>query len=215
MDVVTSHLGLFGRGLLVSAELSVATFVLAGLLGLLLACFRISPVVPLRVFGWLYVAALRSVPLLVVLMLFAFGLPEIGLVYPLFWTSVAAMGLYWAAFFCEVIRSGVRAVPAGQIEAGRAIGLTFGRIVWLVLLPQAFRSVIQPLGSLLIAVTLNSSLAAAVGVTQELTGQTQLLDQQYAQPLATFGTAAACYVVLTLVIGQLAGWMDRKLVVRT
>lgn len=213
MGVVTSHLGVFGHGLLVSAELSGSTFVFAGLLGLLLACCRISPVVPLRVFGRVYVAALRSVPLLVLLTLFVFGLPEIGLVYSLFWTAVTAMSLYWAAFFCEAIRSGVRAVPRGQIEAGRALGLTFGQILRLVVLPQAFRSVIQPLASLLIAVTLNSSLAAAVGVTQELTGQTELLDQQYAQPLVTFGAAALCYVAMTLVIGQFAGWLERRLVV--
>jgi glutamate transport system permease protein len=213
MDIVTSHLGVFGNGLLVSAELSGSTFALAGLLGLLLACCRISPVIPLRVFGRLYVAALRSVPLLVLLTLFVFGLPEVGLVYSLFWTAVTAMGLYWAAFFCEAIRSGVRAVPRGQIEAGRALGLTFGQILRLVVLPQAFRSVIQPLASLLIAVTLNSSLAAAVGVTQELTGQTELLDQQYAQPLATFAAAALCYVTMTLVIGQCAGWLERRLAV--
>ncbi|MFI5679924.1 amino acid ABC transporter permease [Streptomyces cellulosae] len=213
MGVITSHLGVFGDGLLVSLELSGSTFALAGVLGLLLACCRIGPVIPLRVFGWAYVAALRSVPLLVLLTLFVFGLPELGLVYSLFWTAVTAMSLYWAAFFCEVIRSGVRAVAVGQVEAGRALGLTFGQILRLIVLPQAARSVIQPLASLLIAVTLNSSLAAAVGVTQELTGQTQLLDQQYAQPLVTFGAAALCYVALTLVIGRLAGGLERRLVV--
>src|SRR5690349_9472199 len=115
MGVITSHLGVFGDGLLVTLELSCSTFALAGVLGLLLACCRISPVVPLRVFGWAYVATLRSVPLLVLLTLFVFGLPELGLVYSLFWTAVTAMSLYWAAFFCEVIRSGVRAVPVGQV----------------------------------------------------------------------------------------------------
>jgi glutamate transport system permease protein len=72
---------------------------------------------------------------------------------------------------------------------------------------------IQPLASLLIAVTLNSSLASAVGVTQELTGQTELLDQQYAQPLVTFGAAALCYVAITLLIGRLAALTERKLMV--
>lgn len=213
MGLITSHLGVFGNGLLVSLELSGSTFVLAGLLGLVLACCRISPVLPLRMFGWGYVAALRSVPLLVLLTLFVFGLPEIGMVYSLFWTAVTAMSLYWAAFFCEAVRSGVRAVPVGQIEAGRALGLTFGQVLRLIVLPQSFRSMIQPLASLLIAVTLNSSLASAVGVTQELTGQTQLLDQQYAQPLVTFGAAALCYVALTLLIGRLAAVLERKLVV--
>jgi glutamate transport system permease protein len=213
MDIITSHLGVFGHGLLVSLELSGSTFVLAGLLGLALACCRISPVLPLRVVGWAYVAVLRSVPLLVLLTLFVFGLPEIGMVYSLFWTAVTAMSLYWAAFFCEAIRSGVRSVPAGQIEAGRALGLSFAQVLRLIVLPQSFRSMIQPLASLLIAVTLNSSLASAVGVTQELTGQTELLDQQYAQPLVTFGAAALCYVAITLLIGRLAAVMERKLVV--
>ncbi|WP_435129325.1 amino acid ABC transporter permease [Actinacidiphila sp. bgisy144] len=213
MDVITSHLGVFGRGLLVSLELSGSTFLFAGLLGLLLACCRISPVLPLRLLGRAYVAVLRSVPLLVLLTLFVFGLPEIGMVYSLFWTAVTAMSLYWAAFFCEAVRSGVRSVPAGQIEAGRALGLSFFQVLRLVVLPQSFRSMVQPLASLLIAVTLNSSLASAVGVTQELTGQTELLDQQYAQPLVTFGAAALCYVAITLLIGRLAALTERKLMV--
>ncbi|MFG2884059.1 amino acid ABC transporter permease [Streptomyces sp. NPDC048297] len=213
MGVIASNLGVFGNGFLVSLEISGCTFALAGLLGLLLAVFRISPVVPLRLFGRLYVSAVRGVPLLVLLTLFVFGLPEVGLVYSLFWTAVTAMSLYWAAFFCEAIRSGVRTVPRGQIEAGRALGLTFGQILRLIVLPQAVRSMIQPLASLLIALTLNSSLAAAVGVTQELTGQTALLDQRYAQPLLVFGAAAACYVAFTLAIGRLAAVLERRLVV--
>ncbi|MEU3186710.1 amino acid ABC transporter permease [Streptomyces sp. NPDC006923] len=213
MGVITSNLDVFGHGLLVSLEISGSTFVLAGLLGLVLAVFRISPVTPLRLFGRFYVSTVRSVPLLVLLTLFVFGLPEVGLVYSLFWTVVTAMSLYWAAFFCETLRSGARAVPLGQIEAARALGFTFGQVVRLIVLPQALRSIIQPLASLLIAVMLNSSLAAAVGVTQELTGQTQLLDQQYAKPLITFGAAAACYVVLTLAIGRLAALLERRLVV--
>ncbi len=213
MSVVTDHLGVFGHGFLVTLQISAATFVLAGLLGLLLTVGRISPVLPLRIFGNLYVSVVRSIPLLVLLMLFVFGLPEIGLIGPLLWTAVAAMSLYWATFFSETLRSGIRAVPIGQIEAARALGLTFGQVIRLVLLPQALRTIIQPLASLFIAITLNSSLAASVGVTEELTGQTQLLDQQYAQPLVTFGAAAACYVALTFLIGRLAGALDNRMAV--
>jgi glutamate transport system permease protein len=213
MGVITENLDVFGRGLLVTLQISVATFVLAGLLGLVLATFRISPVPPLRVFSHLYVAVVRSIPLLVLLTVFVFGLPEIGLVWSLKTTVILAMSLYWAAFFGETLRAGVRSVPVGQIEAVRALGLTFGQGLRLVVLPQAVRSSIQPLASLLIAVTLNSSLAAAVGVTQELTGQTELLDQQYAQPLLTFGAAAACYVAFTMLIGRAAARLERTLVV--
>ncbi|CAM5610325.1 amino acid ABC transporter permease [Streptomyces griseorubiginosus] len=213
MGLIVDHIGVFGSGLRVSAEISACTFVLAALLGAALAVCQISPVLPLRVFSRLYVGGVRSIPLLVLLTLFVFGLPEIGVVYSLQWTAVTAMGLYWAAFFCEVLRAGVRAVPRGQIEAARALGLGFGQTLRLVVLPQAARSIIQPAASLLIAVTLNSSLAAAVGVTQELTGQTELLDQQYAQPLLTFGAAALAYVTVALWVGWLAGALDRKLAV--
>ena len=210
MGVVTGNLGVFRSGLTVTVELTAWTFAASTLLGVLLAVCRISPVPPLRLAAATYVSVLRSVPLLVLLTVFVFALPDAGLVYPLFWTAVSAMSLYWAAFFAEAVRSGIRAVPPGQSEAGRALGLRFGQILRFVLLPQALRTMIQPMATLLIAVTLNSSLAAAVGVTGELTGQTELLDQQYAQPLASYGAAAACYVALALGIGGLAALLDRK-----
>jgi glutamate transport system permease protein len=204
VGAVTSNLGAFRSGLTVSVEITFCVFVLSGVLGVLLAAARISPVTPLRLASGFYVSALRSVPLLVLLTIFVFGLPEVGLLYSLFWTSVTAMSLYWAAFFCEAVRSGIRTVPVGQIEAGRALGLGFGRILRLVVLPQALRAMVQPMATLLIAITLNSSLAAAVGVTGELTGRTELLDQQYAQPLLTYGAAALCYIALPMGIGRAA-----------
>ncbi|MFG2631890.1 amino acid ABC transporter permease [Streptomyces sp. NPDC048473] len=213
MGVITSHLDVFARGFLVSLELTAWTCAIGGLLGLVLAVCRLSPVEPLRLASRLCVSAVRSVPLLVLLTLFVFGLPEIGVVYSLYWTVVTAMSVYWAAFFCETLRSGARAVPAGQFEAARALGLTFSKILRLIVLPQALRSIIQPLASLLIAVMLNSSLAAAVGVTQELTGQTQLLDQQYAEPLITFAAAAGCYALFTFGVGRLAALLERRLVI--
>ena len=214
MGAVTSNLSVFLGGIAVSAEITAATFAVAFALGIVLAACRISPVLPLRLAAGLYVAVLRSIPLLVVLTLFVFGLPYVGLTYSLLWTAVTAMSLYWAAFFCEAVRSGIRTVPAGQIEAARALGCTFGQVLRLVVLPQALRAMVQPMANLLIAIVLNSSLAAAVGVTSELTGQTELLDQQYAQPLLIFGAAAACYVVITFTIGRGAALVERRVAVR-
>jgi len=214
MNAITAHLSVFLEGLAVSAEISAATFVCAFALGLLLAACRISPVLPLRAAAGLYVAVLRSIPLLVVLTLFVFGLPYVGLTYSLLWTAVTAMSLYWAAFFCEAVRSGMRTVPAGQFEAARSLGFTFSQVLRLVVLPQALRAMVQPLANLLIAIVLNSSLAAAVGVTTELTGQTELLDQQYAQPLLIFGASAVCYVALTFSIGRAAALTERKVAMR-
>ncbi|MFF5408293.1 amino acid ABC transporter permease [Streptomyces misionensis] len=213
MDLLTSHPGVFAGGLLTSLEISAWTFLLATAGGLVLAVCRIAPSAVLRWTARLYVNIFRNVPLLVLLTLFVFGLPEIGVLYPLFWTVVTAMALYWAAFFCETVRSGIRSLPRGQVEAARALGMTARQVLTHVVLPQALHRTLQPMASLLIAVILNSSLAAAVGVTQELTGQTVLLDQRYAQPLTTFGAAAACYVILTLAVGRLATRLERRLVV--
>jgi glutamate transport system permease protein len=211
MQAVIANWSVFLRGIGVSAEISAATFVFAFVFGTLLAACRISPVLPLRAAAGLYVGVLRSIPLLVLLTLFVFGLPYVGLTYSLLWTAVTAMSLYWAAFFCEAVRSGIRSVPAGQIEAARALGLTFRQVLCLVVLPDALRAMVQPLANLLIAIVLNSSLAAAVGVTTELTGQTELLEQQYAQPLLIFGAAALCYVAITTLVGRAARLAEHRL----
>ena len=194
---VLSHLGPLAGGFLVTLEMSLLAFVGALVLGTVLAVFRICPIAPLRAFGWLYVTALRSIPLLVLLVLFTFGLPEIGIAYPLFTTAVLCMTLYAASFVCETVRSGIRTVAHGQAEAARALGLTLPQSLWYVILPPALRNMIQPLGNVFIGVVLGTSLTASVGVP-ELTNQAEILDLQYAQPLLTFGVTTVFYLTVTL-----------------
>ncbi|GAA0369211.1 amino acid ABC transporter permease [Actinoallomurus spadix] len=178
--------------------------------GVVLAVFHISPVPPLHRLAVGYVAVFRNIPLLVWLVLFVFGLPEIGLLYPLFGTVTAAMALYWAAFICEAVRSGIRTVPPGQIEAARALGFGFSQLLRHLVLPQAVRSMVQPLGTVFIALTLNTSLAAAVGV-RELTGETQFFTITYDIPIPAFAVTTAIYVLITLAGGLLTGRLERKL----
>ncbi|MGN6331414.1 MAG: amino acid ABC transporter permease [Motilibacteraceae bacterium] len=201
------------EGLVVTLELSVLGFVGALLLGTLVAVFRISPVPPLRAVGAVWVGVLRNVPLLVLLVLFVFGLPEVGLRYSLFWTAVTCIALYASAFVCETVRAGIRTVPLGQAEAARAIGLTFTQSLRHVVLPQAFRSMVQPLVNVFIGVVLGTSLVAAVGVP-EMTNKTESLDLQYDEPLLTFGLAALLYVAVTLGGGLAGGRLERALRVR-
>ncbi|MEU9167157.1 amino acid ABC transporter permease [Streptomyces sp. NPDC048420] len=201
-----------GHGLLLTLALTALVFAGAVLTGVLLAVLRISPVAPLRAFGAAYVGVFRNIPLLVLLVLFVFGLPDLGLLYPLFATAATAMALYWAAFVCEVVRSGVRAVPRGQVEAARALGLGFGACLRYVILPQAIRPMVQPLGSIFIGCALSTSLAAAVGVA-ELSGQSQFLTLRYDQPLTTFAITTVVYVAITLTSALLAGRVERRLAV--
>ena len=198
------------RGLAVTAELSALSFAGAMVLGTVVAVFRVSPVPPLRALGALWVGVLRNVPLLVLLVLFVFGLPEVGVRYSLFWTAVTCIALYASAFVCETVRSGIRTVPLGQAEAARAIGLTFTGSLRHVILPQAFRVMVQPLGNVFIGVVLGTSLVAAVGVA-DLTNKTESLDLKYDQPLLTFGLASLCYVAITLGGGLLVGRLERRL----
>jgi glutamate transport system permease protein len=212
MNALAGHLGQLGHGLLLTLLMAVIGLVGSLVLGVLLAVFRISPVPPLRVLGTAYVTVFRNIPLLVLLVLFVFGLPDIGLLFPLFATVTAAMVLYWAAFVCEVVRAGVRAVPRGQIEAARALGLGFGLLLREVVLPQALRSMVQPLANIVIGLTLSTALAAAVGVN-ELTGQAQFFTIQYDIPIPVFIVCTAVYVVITLTTGVIAGRIERRLAI--
>jgi glutamate transport system permease protein len=200
-------------GLLVTLELTVLSFLIALVLGTVLAIFRVSPVLPLRAFGAAYVGVLRNVPLLVLLVLFVFGLPDIGVRYSLFTSAVICMALYAAAFVCETVRSGIRTVPLGQAEAARAVGLSFGQVLGYVILPQAFRAMVQPLANVFIGVVLGTSLVAAVGVA-DLTNRGSALTLRYDEPLIVFAWATAFYVAITLGGGLLAGRLERAVRIR-
>jgi glutamate transport system permease protein len=212
MDVIVGHLGQLAHGFVLTVVMTISGFACALALGVLLAVCLISPVAPMRTLAAAYVVVFRNIPLLVWLVLFVFGLPEIGILYSLLTTVTAAMALYWAAFICEVIRSGVRTVPPGQIEAARALGFRFTQILRHLVLPQAVRSMVQPLGNLFIALTLNTSLAAAVGV-RELTGEAQVFTIRYDIPIPIFVVTTAIYVLMTLTGGLATGRLERKLAI--
>ena len=196
------------RGLLTTLELTVISFLGALVLGTLVAVFRVGPVPPLRWLGAVHVGAFRNLPALVLLVLWVFGLPEVGVTFGLFTSACICFSLTFSATVCEIMRSGIASVALGQAEAARAIGLRFTQVLAHVILPQAFRSMVQPLGNVLIAIVLNTSLAAAVGVT-ELTYQSQTLTIQYAEALLTFLLSAAFYVAVALLAGLAVGRLER------
>src|SRR4051795_4717699 len=209
LSVVTGHFGYLLGGLVVTIELTVIGYLGALALGTVMAVFRVGPITPLRAVGTVYVELFRNVPLLSLLILVVFGLPDIGFTFSLFASSALALGLTGAAYVCESIRSGINAVPVGQAEAARAIGLPFAKVLWVVVLPQAFRTMIPPLVNVFIGMALGSSLAAAVGVA-ELTNRTQQLNLQYAQAVATFLVAGAFYVALAFLGAGGGGWLERR-----
>jgi glutamate transport system permease protein len=209
MTLLFAHLGDLLAGLLVTLELSVLAFPLAVVLGTVLGVCRVGPLRPLRLAAAFYVHCLRNAPLLLVLVMVVFGLPQAGLTIPLFGSIVVGMGVYFASYVCEIVRSGIHSVPIGQIEAARAIGLRFVGVLRSVVLPQAFRSMVQPLGNIFINITLASALGAALGV-QELTGATRQFNLTYAEPAVSFVAAIVGYLVITLTAGFVIGVIERK-----
>ncbi len=137
------------------------------ILGTIVGAMRVSPVPAARATGTLYVNVVRNTPLTLVLFFFALGYPKLGLP-PIDFITAAIIGLslYTATYIAETLRSGINTVPLGQAEAARAIGLTFGQTLTLVVLPQAFRSVIPPLFSVLIALLKNTTVAAGFSVAE-------------------------------------------------
>jgi len=220
VDALIAEFPRFVGGFLGTLRLCLFAAIGALILGTVLAAFRVSPVPPLRFVGQAWVTVFRNSPLVVTLFIFAFGLPQVGIVFPtfggnaFFWPGVAGLICYTAAFVCEAVRSGINSVPPGQAEAARAVGLTFQQTLGTVVLPQAFRTVVPPLGSVIIAMIKNSAIVGAFGVTGELfsvdAGNTAL---GYSALSSLTGVAIA-YLVITIPAGIALGVIERKIEVK-
>ena len=213
MDAVVDNLDAFRQGFVTTLALTVVSTVLALALGTLLAAMRVSPVPTLRAAGSTYVEVVRNTPLTVVFFFAVFVLPQLDVRLSFFTFAVIAVTVYHAAFFCEAVRSGINSVGVGQAEAARSIGLTFTQTLRLVVLPQAFRTVVPPLINVVIALTKNTSIAAAFGVVDLTAVTTRLTAANSDAVLAVFLGGAVCYLVLTLSSGWLAGRLERRVAV--
>ncbi|MES5818327.1 amino acid ABC transporter permease [Streptomyces sp. RG80] len=189
--------------------------------GTLLAAMRVSPVPLMRGFGTAYVNLVRNTPLTVIIVFTSLGLADtFGVTmgskdFDVQGFRLAILGfiVYTAAFVCEAIRSGINTVPVGQAEAARAIGLNFSQVLRLVVLPQAFRAVIGPLANVLIALTKNTTVAAAIGVAEAAALMKTMIENE-AQTLAIGAVFAFGFVVLTLPTGLFLGWLSKRLAVK-
>ena len=211
MDAITDNLDLLWSGFLRTVGIALFGMLGALVVGTVLAACRVAPVPPLRGFGTFYVNVVRNCPLTVVLFFIAFGLPEIGVNGSYYWFAITALVVYTGAFVCEALRGGINSVPAGQAEAYRALGLTFGQGLREIVLPQAFRSSIPPLGSVIIAMFKNSAIVGAFGVSGELFAVgVELTGAQGYDPTFALGGVAIFYLLLTLPSGALLSVLERR-----
>jgi len=213
VSVVLDNLDIFLQGMRRTLELSVLSFVLAMVLGLVVAAFRVSPVPPLRWASATYIELVRNTPLLVLMFLVVFGLPSVGVRFSFYTSAIVVLSAYTGTFVAETIRSGINAVSKGQVEAARAIGLTFPQLLRLVVLPQALRTVVGPLGGIFIALLKNSSLAVVIAVP-ELTSAAEQVGTATARFIPAYLGAAAAYLMLTVPSGFATAWLERKVAVR-
>ncbi|WP_149361550.1 amino acid ABC transporter permease [Lolliginicoccus suaedae] len=211
MSAITDNFDLYWSGFLTSVGICFFGLVGSLLLGTIIATFRVSPIPILQWVGSAYVTIVRNTPLTLVLFFFAFGLPEIGINSSFYRFGLAALIIYTSAFVCEAIRSGINSVASGQAEAARSIGLGFGQSLTLVVLPQALRTVVPPLGSVLIAMFKNSAVLGAFGVGGDLwsTGLNLSSAQGYA-PLPVFLGVAIGYLCITIPAGIALQVIERK-----
>jgi glutamate transport system permease protein len=206
-----AHAGLLLSGLGTTASLAAVSSVLAFLIGTGIAVMRISRVPLLRGVGATYVEIVRNAPVTVVFFFVVFVLPELGVKASFYILGVAALTAYTCTYFSEVVRSGVNSVPRGQAEAARALGLTTGQVLLAVVLPQAIRTMIPPLANTVVVVVKSSSIAGVFGVAELMNQADNLTGQDSNTVLQVLGIAALLYLVVTIPIGLIADFAERRL----
>ncbi len=221
VDILGKYGGLIVTAFWTTIKLTALSAVGALILGTALAAMRLSPAPILNRLGSIYVNVVRNTPLTLIILFCSFGLAQtlgVTLADPKSPTSIAdsnfrlavlGLSVYTAAFVCETIRAGVNTVPMGQAEAARSLGLTFGQNLRIVLLPQAFRAVVIPLGSVFIALTKNTTIASAIGVAEAALLMKEMIENTAAL-LVVGGIFALGFMLLTLPLGLLFGWLGKK-----
>ncbi len=207
----------FGLTLVLTVVSAVGSLVL----GTVVAIMRVSPVGFLRRVGALYVNVVRNTPLTLIIVFCNIGfIVNLGMSVSddiarnnIVW-SIIGLSVYHAAFVCEALRSGVNTIPLGQAEAARSIGLTFGQSLTQVLLPQAFRGAITPLGNTLIALTKNTTIATAIGVAEISGLMKTMIEFRPDLMVPILFVVAIGFVILTLPVGMLFTHLSTRLAVR-
>lgn len=224
MEVFTEYRAEIFAAFWTTVQLTVFSAVGALVLGTALAAMRLAPVPMLNWIGTTYVNIVRNTPLTLIILFCSFGLSQtLGVTMASrqsetfiadsgFRLAVLGLTVYTASFVCETVRSGVNTVPLGQAEAARSLGLSFGQNLLIVLLPQAFRAVIIPLGSVLIALTKNTTIASAIGVAEAALLMKEMIENT-AAVLVVGGIFALGFVILTLPLGLFFGWLGKRMAV--
>ena len=202
----------FGQALLLTWKLTVLSFVPGFLLGVLMTVLRLLPLPPLRLVVTGYVEIFRNIPSVALLIFIVFALPDLQVVIDYEPSVILTLALVCSAFTADYLRTGINTVAGGQAEAALSLGMRPLQVITAVVLPQALRSVVQPMTSLLIALMLSTSLASQVPFPgRELTTLVSKIANDSAAGIPAFAVAAALYVATGLLIGWAGAMLEKKL----
>ena len=198
IDVLTDNFDRFAAGLWVTVRLVGVSLVVAFVLGTLVAALRVAPSRVLRSLGGIYVEIFRNLPLLVLLFIAFAGVRRAGVDVSAWTAGTLSLGVYTSAYVAEALRSGVAAVSKGQVDAGLSLGFNYRQVLRRIVLPQAFRTVIPPLGSITIAMIKNSAIVgASLLALPDLLKEARIVNSNTFQTTEAFFWAAVGYLLLT------------------
>ena len=201
----------FGQALFLTWKLTIVSFIPGVLLGMVVAVLRLFPLPPLRFVLSVYVEIFRNIPSVALLIFIVFALPDLNILIDYEPSVILTLTLVCSAFTADYLRSGINTVGGGQVEAALALGMRPLRIITAVVMPQALRSVVQPMTSLLIAVMLSTSLASQVPLPgRDLTALVSKIATDSAAGIAAFAVAAALYVATGLLIAWAGATLEKK-----
>ena len=201
----------YGPLYLTTWRITAVSFVLVMALSILITVLRVCPFKPLRFFGDFYVQVFRNIPGAVLILIVVYALPHLKLVLDYEPSVVLCTVLLGASFGSENFMTGINTIGVGQIEAARSLGLSFGKILRTIVIPQALRSTVLPMTNLFIAVMLTTALGSQVPMTpQELTGVVTYINTRESAGIVTFFVSAAGYISTALVAGFVGNAIDKK-----
>ena len=199
------------QALLTTWKLTVFSFAIAFLIGILITVIRVCPIRPLQLFGYFYVQIFRNIPGAALLILLVYALPYLNIILSYYTCVLIATSLIPSAFCSEYLMAGMNTIAPGQIEAARALGMSFSKIMKNIVIPQALRSSVLSLTNLLVATMLTTALASQVPLNpMDLTGLVSHINTHAVGGVTAFLISAVLYCATAVVIGQIGARIDRK-----
>ncbi len=210
-EFIRNNIWFIAGGVGETIRISVLSISLAIVLALLAALGRLSRIPPIFALSTFYVSLIRGTPLYLQIFFFFLALPQLGIVLPGLWAGVLALGLNYGAYMSETFRAGIMSVSKGQREAALALGMTYGQMMRRIVLPQALRFAIPPMGNDFISMTKDSALVAATGFVHELMWRAVKVGRAQFRNLEALIMAAIFYWLMTLILTAIQTRIEARL----